>query len=200
MEVQRLKALRGELDVFVSRFDDCIKTVPSRRHMRTYVGGQVSHLERKNVAAIALKAGVPPRSLQEFVAIHRWGEEGVGDRVQEIVATEHADPNAIGVIHETSFGKKGDKTAGVQRQYCGASGPASDSASATRTATILPPRPSAAQWTRGASAASSRPLSPFRTGRPPTTTSPATGTATGPPRAAERSPPRPCTRWTSCSG
>jgi SRSO17 transposase len=122
MEVERLKALRGELDVFVSRFDDCIKTVPSRRHMRTYVGGQVSHLERKNVAAIALEAGVPPRSLQEFVAIHRWGEEGVGDRVQEIVATEHADPNAIGVIDETSYGKKGDKTAGVQRQYCGASG------------------------------------------------------------------------------
>ena len=122
MEVRRLKALRGELDVFVSRFGDCIKTAPSRRHMRTYVGGQVSHLERKNVAAIALEAGVPPRSLQEFVAIHRWNEEGVGERVQEIVATEHADPNAIGVIDETSFGKKGDKTAGVQRQYCGASG------------------------------------------------------------------------------
>jgi len=122
MEEQRLKALRRELDVFVSRFDDCIKTVPSRHHMRTYVGGQVGGLERKNVAAIALDARVAPRSLQEFLAIHRWDEEAVRKRVQEIVARDHGDPNAIAVIDETSFAKKGEKTAGVQRQYCGATG------------------------------------------------------------------------------
>lgn len=122
MDVVRLTALRKGLDVFVSRFEGCIKTVPSRQHMRTYVAGQVSDLERKNAAAIALEAGVPPRSLQEFLAIHRWNEGAVGERVQEIVAGEHADPHAIGVIDETSFVKKGDKTAGVQRQYCGASG------------------------------------------------------------------------------
>jgi len=122
MDVKRLTALRKGLDVFVSRFEDCIKTIPSRRHMRTYVAGQVSDLERKNAAAIALAAGVPPRSLQEFLAVHRWNEGVVGERVQEVVAGEHADPNAIGVIDETSFAKKGDKTAGVQRQYCGASG------------------------------------------------------------------------------
>jgi len=122
MDVERLKALRKGLDVFVSRFEDCIKTTPSRRHMRTYVAGQVSDLKRKNVAAIAIEAGVPARSLQEYLAIHRWNERGVGERVQTIVADEHPDPNAIGVIDETSFGKKGDKTVGVQRQYCGARG------------------------------------------------------------------------------
>ncbi|HUT35081.1 MAG TPA: IS701 family transposase [Planctomycetota bacterium] len=122
MDVKRLKALRRGLDVFVSRFEDYIKTVPSRRHMRTYVAGQVSDLERKNLASIALEAGVPPRSLQEFLAILRWDERAVGERVQKIVAGEHADPNATAVIDEASFGKKGEKTAGVQRQYCGASG------------------------------------------------------------------------------
>ena len=122
MDVAPLRALLPELDVFVSRFDDCIKTVPSRRHFGTYVGGQVGPLKRKNTAAIALEAGVPPRSLQEFLAIHRWGDEAVRDRVQDIVAAGHADPNAIAVIDETSFAKKGKKTAGVQRQYCGATG------------------------------------------------------------------------------
>lgn len=122
MEIRELKGLRKKLDVFVSRFDDCIKTAPSRRHLRTYVGGQVGDLERKNAAAIALEAGVPPRSLQEFLAIHRWDEAAVRDRVQEIVVAGHADPNAIAVIDETSFPKKGEKTAGVQRQYCGAKG------------------------------------------------------------------------------
>lgn len=122
MNVRRLKRLRKELDVFVSRFDDCIKTAPSRRHMRTYVGGQVGDLKRKTAAAIALDAGLPPRSLQEFLEIHRWDQGAVRDRVQELVMADHADPNAIGLIDETGFAKKGDKTAGVQRQYCGATG------------------------------------------------------------------------------
>jgi len=41
------------------------------------------------------------------------------DRVQEIVAMEHAGPHSIGLIDETSFVKKGKKTPGVQRQWCG---------------------------------------------------------------------------------
>jgi SRSO17 transposase len=90
--------------------------------MRTYVGGQVSQLERKNAAKIALDANVPPRSMQEFLEIHRWDEQAVADRLPQLVMERHADPNAIGVIDETSFAKKGDKTAGVQRQYCGATG------------------------------------------------------------------------------
>ena len=35
---------------------------------------------------------------------------------------DHASPRGIGVIDETGCPKKGDKTPGVQRQYCGASG------------------------------------------------------------------------------
>ena len=122
MDVRELKALRGRLDVFVSRFSDCIKTAPSRRHMATYLAGQVGPLGRKTVAAIAVDAGVPPRSLQEFLAIHRWDEGAVRDRVQEVVRDDHPDPNAIAVIDETSFAKKGTKTAGVARQYCGSTG------------------------------------------------------------------------------
>jgi SRSO17 transposase len=122
MDVRRLRALRRELDVFVSRFDDCIKTAPSRTHLGTYIAGQVGDLERKTVAAIALDAGVAPRSLQEFLAIHCWDEEALRDRVQDGVRDEHAAPHAIAVIDETSYAKKGHKTAGVQRQYCGATG------------------------------------------------------------------------------
>jgi SRSO17 transposase len=122
MDVRWLKALRGELDVFVSRFSDCIKTAPSRRHLGTYIAGQVGDLERKTAAAIALDAEVPPRSLQEFLALHRWDEGAVRNRVQEVVREGHGDPNAIAVIDETSFAKKGTKTAGVARQYCGSTG------------------------------------------------------------------------------
>jgi SRSO17 transposase len=42
--------------------------------------------------------------------------------VRKIVASEHADPNAVGVVDETSFDKSGCKTVGVQRQWCGHTG------------------------------------------------------------------------------
>lgn len=122
MDIEVLASLRPELERFARRFDDCIKTRPSQAHLRTYLAGQLSDLPRKSVEPIALQAGVAPRTLQEFLAFHRWDERAMRDRVQEIVARDHAHPEAIGVIDETGLPKKGDKTPGVQRQHCGATG------------------------------------------------------------------------------
>lgn len=122
VDIRVLKTVRTELDRFLAMFDDCIKTRASQVHLRTYVGGQVSDLPRKSIEPIALDAGVPPRSLQEFLSLHRWDHEAMRDRIQTMIAERHADPNAIAVIDETSFAKKGNKTAGVQRQYCGSLG------------------------------------------------------------------------------
>lgn len=119
MDVQVLRKLRRNLDRFLRQFDDCIKTQPSRDHMRTYLNGQLGSLKRKSIEPIALEAGVPPRTLQEFLSIHRWDEAAVARRLREILMRDHADSSAIGVIDETSFPKKGDKIPGVQRQYCG---------------------------------------------------------------------------------
>lgn len=122
MDLDEFKRLRGKLDAFVREFDPCIKTGPSRQHMRTYLNGQLGPLKRKNIEQMALEAQVPPRSLQEFLSIHRWDEDAVDRRLREILMRDHAYPNAIGVLDETSFVKKGDRTAGVQRQYCGHTG------------------------------------------------------------------------------
>lgn len=119
---QELAGIGKHLQRFLRRFDDCIKTRPSRRHLRTYIGGQTSRLERKSIEPMALEADVAPRTLQEFLSFHRWDHEAVRRRVQTTVAAQHADANAIGVIDETSVPKKGDKTPGVQRQHCGATG------------------------------------------------------------------------------
>ena len=122
MDVAELRKMRRHLDTFLGRFADCIRTEPSRRLLRTYVRGQVSALERKSVEPMALAAGVAPRTLQEFLGLHRWDHQAMRRRVGEIVRDEHGDPDAILVIDETGCPKKGDKTAGVQRQYCGATG------------------------------------------------------------------------------
>ena len=122
MDLQELRQIRRALNRFVSKFDKCIKTKPSRAHLRTYVNGQLGSLERKSVEPIALEAGVPPRTLQQFLSEYEWDEEAVGRRFRAWAKRKHGTPNGIGVIDETSFAKKGDKTTGVQHQYCGSTG------------------------------------------------------------------------------
>ena len=119
---QAVTGMRQDLDRYLKQFDDCIKTKPSRAHLRTYVNGQTGNLPRKSIEPMGLEAGVPPRTLQEFLSLHRWDHAAMRRRVQELVMRDHADEAAIALIDETGVPKKGEKTAGVERQYCGASG------------------------------------------------------------------------------
>lgn len=122
MEIKDLKKIRRNLNKFVKEFEDCIKTKPSRKYFQTYINGQISHLERKSVEPIALEAGIPPRTLQEFLGVKRWDHEAVRKRVREIIIRDYYDEEALAVVDETGIPKKGKDTVGVKRQYCGATG------------------------------------------------------------------------------
>lgn len=84
-----------------------------------YVRGLLSDVQRKNMEAIALDQKVAPRTLQRFLESIVWDEQMLRDTCQQIVATEHAHPDAIGCIDETGTAKSGRETAGVKRQYNG---------------------------------------------------------------------------------
>jgi len=122
MDVQELGQLKRKLDRFLRLFDDCFQRKDTRAHLPIYVSGQLSDLPQKSVEPMAIKAGVAPRTLQEFLSQHKWDEDRMCDRLQQLVTTEEAGPNSIGIFDETSDVKKGDKTPGVQRQWCGSVG------------------------------------------------------------------------------
>jgi SRSO17 transposase len=122
MDAEQIRQLRPELLGFLAEFDDCFARRDTRAHFPRYVEGQLSDLPRKSVEPIALKTGVPVRTLPEFLSQHRWDNGRMRDRLQRIVARDHHGQHSIGIIDETSFPKKGDKTPGVQRQHCGAVG------------------------------------------------------------------------------
>ena len=122
MDVQQMRSLKSKLKKFLKRFDDCFPRKDTRAHLPVYVSGQLSDIPEKSVEPIAINAGVPPRTLQEFLSQHHWEEDRARDTVQHVVRDEHAGPHSIAVIDETSDVKKGDKTPGVQRQWCGAVG------------------------------------------------------------------------------
>jgi len=114
-----IRQMKPALTRYLDRFSDCFSRKDTRAHMPTYVEGQLSNLDRKSVEPIALAAGVPVRTLQEFLAQYAWDEDAVRDRLQQMVVKERGSKRAIGVFDETSDVKKGIKTPGVQRQWCG---------------------------------------------------------------------------------
>lgn len=102
-----------------------------REHVDLYCRGLLSDLPRKSVEPMALAAGACVRSLQLLLTQHEWDEAGLRDAMQRRIVQDHLPApgeersDAVGVvgwIDETSVAKKGQKTPGVQRQYCGASG------------------------------------------------------------------------------
>jgi SRSO17 transposase len=108
--------------MFLKRFDLCFPRKDTRAHLPVYVSGQLSDLPEKSVEPIAIDAGVPPRTLQEFLSQHRRDQDLLRDDLQKIVRDDHAGPHPIGIFDEASDVKQGDKTPGVQRQWCGSAG------------------------------------------------------------------------------
>ena len=122
MDAREIAGLGSGLMEFLATFDDCFGRSEPREHLRTYVSGQLSDLRRKSLEPIALSADVPPRTLQRFFELVEWDEVRLRDKLQRVVARDHADAEAIGIIDETGHPKKGKHTAGVKRQWCGNTG------------------------------------------------------------------------------
>jgi SRSO17 transposase len=122
MDAKTIMRIKPELTQFLRQFDDCFGRVTTRRYLDLYVEGQLSDLPRKSIEPMADAFGEPPRNLQQFLSLFRWNEAATRDRAQQYVARRHSHPQSVGTIDETSFVKKGNKTACVQRQHCGAVG------------------------------------------------------------------------------
>jgi len=122
MDADTILEVKPTLTQYLHQFDDCFGRVTARRHLDTYVLGQLGDLPRKSVEPIADASGTAPRTLQEFLSLYRWDELAMRDRLQQRVAHRHAHEHSVGILDETSFVKKGNKTACVQRQHCGAVG------------------------------------------------------------------------------
>jgi len=122
MDADTILMIRPALTRYLSLFDDCFARSEARKHLATYVASQLGPLPRKSIEPMADAAGIPPRNLQQLLSLHKWDESAMRDLVQQRVARLHSSPHTVGILDETSFVKKGDKTACVQRQYCGTVG------------------------------------------------------------------------------
>jgi SRSO17 transposase len=121
MNAEQLASLGPALNEFTESFRKCFHE-PTFRHFRAYLLGLMQDLPRKNVETIALATDVAVRTLQEFLSQLHWDNDRLHELYQHMVADRHSCPDAIGVIDSSGHPKQGDKTPGVQRQYCGQTG------------------------------------------------------------------------------
>lgn len=122
MDAKTIMKIKPELNRFLRQFDSCFGRSTTRQYLPVYIQGQLSDLPRKSIEPMADAAGIPARNLQEFLSLFRWDQQRLRDQLQQYAARRYSCLDSIGVIDETSFVKKGDQTACVQRQYCGAVG------------------------------------------------------------------------------
>lgn len=119
LSLKKIASIGSLLHQFLRMFADCFERRAGRQLLKVYVQGQLSDIQRKNCEAIALTFNTPPRTLQRFLESIKWDQAKLRDRCQQIIARDHADPNAIGLIDESGTHKSGRDTVGVSRQYNG---------------------------------------------------------------------------------
>ncbi|MDX1968566.1 MAG: IS701 family transposase [Planctomycetaceae bacterium] len=126
MTASQLLELEPALNRFAAFFSECFQSDQSASHFSTYLRGLLSDLPRKSIEPIALFAGTPPRTLQQFLKHHAWDAAVNRDRLHERIALSldaiSDDLGTVALLDETSVVKKGIKTPGVQRQYLGCIG------------------------------------------------------------------------------
>ena len=122
MEATDVLDVGERLHRFMGEFKECFGRPEPAEHAERYVRGQHLNLPRKSMEPMADEAGIDPRALQKFLGQHRWDDRLMTTRLQQAVMRDHAHPQGIGIVDESSFAKKGDKTPGVQRQHCGSTG------------------------------------------------------------------------------
>jgi SRSO17 transposase len=119
MTAEQIASVEPALRELLKKFEKCFEDRRTRGHWLKYLVGLLADVPRKSIEPIALAAGVPVRTLQEFLSQHHWDHRRAEETMQRLVADEYASAGAIGVIDSCGHPKRGDQTPGVQRQWCG---------------------------------------------------------------------------------
>ncbi len=113
MTADQIRSLQPALAALLNRFRRCFKKEATFSHWQCYLLGLMADLRRKSIEPIALAAGVPVRTLQEFLSQFAWDHHRASTRLQQWVMDEHGCEGAIGVIDGSGHHKQGTKTPGA---------------------------------------------------------------------------------------
>ena len=95
----------------------------ARRRAWAYIRGLLSPVERKNGWQLAeVNGDATPYGVQHLLGRAQRDADALRDDLRPYVVEHLGNPQAVLVIDETGFLKKGEHSAGVARQYSGTAG------------------------------------------------------------------------------
>lgn len=113
----------SEVDAVGERIGRHFARSEPRGRAVAYLRGLLSDVERKNGWQLAERAGDDtPYGVQHLLGRADWDPDAVRDELTGYVHEHLGDPDAVLVVDETGFVKKGTKSVGVKRQYTGTAG------------------------------------------------------------------------------
>lgn len=107
------------LETFLDPFVQHLPTSGQQTKARHYVAGLMSDLDTKNVESIAYLHDQDRQGLQKFIGQVEWDHKPLQQELVSQVADQLGDPDGVLVFDPSAFPKKGAKSVGVQRQWCG---------------------------------------------------------------------------------
>ena len=123
VELEEVEAWAKGLEVLHARIAGRFGRREPRQRALAYLKGLRSPIERKNGWQLAEYAGdQTPNGAQRLLAAYEWDADLVRDDLRGYVVEHLGYIDAVLVIDETGFIKKGTKSVGVQRQYSGTAG------------------------------------------------------------------------------
>src|SRR3954454_19290657 len=104
-----------ELEALCERISPRFARVEVRQRLPRYLTGLLAPVERRNGWQLAEQAGeCTPDGVQRLLNAAQWDAAAVRDDLREYVVAHLGDAQAVLVIDETGFLKKGTHSVGVQ--------------------------------------------------------------------------------------
>jgi SRSO17 transposase len=117
------KAWERGLDALHERLGGLFRRPEPRQRTLAYLKGLLGAIERKNGWQLAEWIGeATPDGVQHLLERAQWDADAARDVLREYVVEQLGERDAVLIVDETGFVKKGEHSAGVQRQYSGTAG------------------------------------------------------------------------------
>jgi SRSO17 transposase len=114
-----LRGVASRLTTFLRPFVASLARDRTRENAGQYVRGLLSNLGAKTAEAIAYLHDRGRQGLQKFVGQSGWDHRPLITELARQVGRELGEPDGVLVFDPSAFPKKGDRSVGVARQWCG---------------------------------------------------------------------------------
>ncbi len=121
--MEQIGSWKEQLEALQARIAPRFARPEVRARAGRYLWGLLEPVERRNGWQLAERIGEErPDGVQRLLNGARWDAGEVRDDLRAYVVEHLGDPEAVLVVDETGFLKKGEKSVGVSRQYSGTAG------------------------------------------------------------------------------